>query len=55
MPLSPRLAAALSYGFALLLGAGLALALFPTEMLVPRAGGGFAPQGDAAQLGFALR
>ncbi|MBP0463971.1 hypothetical protein J5Y09_08615 [Roseomonas sp. PWR1] len=54
-PLSPRLAAALSYGFALLLGAGLALALFPAEMLVPRAGGAFAPQGDAAQHAIAQR
>ncbi len=54
-PLSPRLATAFSYGFALLLGAGLALAIFPAEMLVPRAGAGFAPQGDAAQHAIAQR
>lgn len=54
-PLSPRLAAALSYGLALLLGAGLAFALFPAEMLLPRAGAAFAPQGDAAQHAIAQR
>lgn len=54
-PLSPRLVAAFSYAFALALGAGLALAIFPSEMLVPRAGAAFAPQGDAAQHAIAQR
>lgn len=54
-PLSPRLVAALSYGFALLLGAALVAAVFPADFLAPRAGAAFAPQGDAAQHAIAQR
>jgi hypothetical protein len=53
--LSPRLATALSYLFALALGLGLVAALFPADFLVPRAGQGWAPQGDAAQHAIAQR
>lgn len=54
-PLSPRLVAVLSHGFALLLGALLIAATFPAEFLLPRAGAAFAPQGDAAQHAIAQR
>nr|WP_232478782.1 DUF6311 domain-containing protein [Roseomonas rosulenta] len=47
--MSPRLATALSYLFALALGVVLVAVVFPTEFLLPRAGMGWAPQGDAAQ------
>ena len=53
--LSQRLSSTLSYAFALLLGAALAAWILPPEMLVPRAGAGFAPQGDAAQHAIAQR
>lgn len=53
--LSSRLATALSYLFALALGLGLVAAVFPAEFLVPRAGMGWAPQGDAAQHAIAQR
>ncbi|NMJ43574.1 hypothetical protein GWK16_20170 [Roseomonas sp. JC162] len=53
--LSQRLSTTLSYAFALLLGAALAAWILPPEMLVPRAGAGFAPQGDAAQHAIAQR
>jgi hypothetical protein len=54
-PLSPRLVALLSHGFALLLGVVLVVAVFPVDFLLPRAGAGFAPQGDAAQHAIAQR
>lgn len=41
--------AALAYGAALLLGAGLALWVFPLDMLFPRAGLDWRPVGDTAQ------
>nr|WP_248291523.1 DUF6311 domain-containing protein [Neoroseomonas marina] len=53
--MSQRLSTTLSYAFALLLGAALAAWILPPEMLVPRAGAGFAPQGDAAQHAIAQR
>jgi len=53
--LSPRLETALSYGFALLLGATLVLLTFPADFLFPRAGAAWAPQGDAAQHAIAQR
>jgi hypothetical protein len=53
--LSQRLSTTLSYAFALLLGAALAAWILPPEMLVPRAGAEFAPQGDAAQHAIAQR
>lgn len=53
--LSARLATALSYGFALLLGAALVAAIFPADVLLPRAGAAWAPQGDAAQHAIAQR
>lgn len=53
--LSQRLSTFLSYGFALLLGVGLAASILPPEMLLPRAGAAWAPQGDAAQHAIAQR
>lgn len=53
--LSPRLSTALSYGIALAVGLALVLQAFPAEFLFPRAGQGFAPQGDAAQHAIAQR
>lgn len=54
-PLPPRLHTALSYGFALALGLVLVGLLFPGDVLLPRAGAGWAPQGDAAQHAIAQR
>jgi hypothetical protein len=54
-PLSPRIVASLSYALAALLGVALVAATFPAEMLLPRADGAFAPQGDAAQHAIAQR
>lgn len=53
--LTSRIATALSYGFALLLGAVLVAATFPPDFLLPRAGAAWAPQGDAAQHAIAQR
>ena len=53
--LSPRLATALCYIFTLGLGLAMVAALFPPEFLLPRAGMGWAPQGDAAQHAIAQR
>ena len=54
-PLSARTETLFAYGFALLVGAALALALFPAGFLLPAAGGPWAPQGDAAQHAIAQR
>jgi hypothetical protein len=54
-PLSARLETLLAYGFALLVGAVLVLTTFPVDFLLPRAGGPWAPQGDAAQHAIAQR
>ena len=53
--LSTRLETILAYGFALLLGAVLVLTTFPVDVLLPKAGGPWAPQGDAAQHAIAQR
>ena len=53
--LSARLETILAYGFALLLGAVLVLTTFPVDVLLPKAGGPWAPQGDAAQHAIAQR
>lgn len=53
--LSRRAETALSYGFALLLGAALVLLTFPADFLLPHAGSPWAPQGDAAQHAIAQR
>jgi hypothetical protein len=53
--LSSRLSTALPYLFALALGLAVAATLFPVEFLVPQAGMGWAPQGDAAQHAIAQR
>jgi hypothetical protein len=53
--LSPRLATALSYAFALALGLELVALVFPADFLVPRAGMDWAPHGDAAQHAIAQR
>jgi hypothetical protein len=53
--LSFRLAAALSYVVALAIGLAMVATLFPVDFLVPRAGMGWAPQGDAAQHAIAQR
>jgi hypothetical protein len=54
-PLSARIETFLAYGFALLLGVALVMAIFPVDFLLPRAGGPWAPQGDAAQHAIAQR
>ena len=54
-PLSPRSETLLSYLAALLIGVALVAAIFPAEFLLPRAGGPWAPQGDAAQHAIAQR
>nr|WP_246514074.1 DUF6311 domain-containing protein [Neoroseomonas soli] len=53
--MSRRAETALSYGFALLLGAALVLLTFPADFLLPQAGSPWAPQGDAAQHAIAQR
>ncbi len=54
-PLSSRIETVLAYGVALLIGAALVLTTFPPDVLLPRAGGPWAPQGDAAQHAIAQR
>lgn len=54
-PLYPRQHRLLAYLAALALGAALALATFPPDFLLPRAGAAWAPQGDAAQHAIAQR
>jgi hypothetical protein len=53
--LPPRPQTALSYAFAAVLGVALVAFLFPADFLLPRAGTGWAPQGDAAQHAIAQR
>jgi len=53
--LSQRQHSLLAYAAALALGAALALATFPVDFLLPRAGAASAPQGDAAQHAIAQR
>lgn len=53
--LSSRLSTVLPYIFALAIGLALVGTIFPVELLVPRAGLGSAPQGDAAQHAIAQR